>query len=320
MWWITVDTCGLVSANLTVLLLLFANYVVVKVLILPWVGMSLHVYIYTAITALALWSHAAAQYSDPGAVPAMKRVMTDAIREREANAKLKLPVFKDGKPAKRRKNPAYCTKCEGFKPAQTHHCSSCARCVVKLDHHCPWVNNCVAIFNQKYFLLFLFYTSLCCLYSGIILGCRFLSCTRNFKMCTVDGVDLALCICCFVEALVFGLFVIIMMFDQMAAISETYTNRLKKREDYVPAPETCLSSLWYENGYASLKVVFGEAIGVKWLLPMRLPQTVYDEFAKHVRWERHAGLLAAAKAQDRVNELAVLAPTKPVSSQGKKDE
>lgn len=58
--------------------------------------------------------------------------------------------------------PRYCKKCALTKPDRAHHCSTCNRCVLKMDHHCPWLATCVGLHNYKPFLLFLIYTSLFC--------------------------------------------------------------------------------------------------------------------------------------------------------------
>lgn len=53
-----------------------------------------------------------------------------------------------------------CRKCVQPKPARTHHCSVCNRCVLKMDHHCPWLNNCVGHYNHRYFFLYTAYLAL----------------------------------------------------------------------------------------------------------------------------------------------------------------
>merc|ERR1719268_587708 len=64
----------------------------------------------------------------------------------------------------------YCEKCQAVKPDRSHHCSVCGKCILKMDHHCPWVNNCVAFNNYKFFILFLGYALTYCLY---LAGCTF---------------------------------------------------------------------------------------------------------------------------------------------------
>ncbi|XP_035462211.1 palmitoyltransferase ZDHHC16A isoform X1 [Scophthalmus maximus] len=60
-----------------------------------------------------------------------------------------------------------CKKCIIPKPARTHHCGICNRCILKMDHHCPWLNNCVGHFNHRYFFSFCLSMTLGCIYCSI---------------------------------------------------------------------------------------------------------------------------------------------------------
>jgi len=61
----------------------------------------------------------------------------------------------------------FCEKCQVVKPDRAHHCSVCGHCNLKMDHHCPWVNNCVSFSNYKFFILFLGYALLYCLFISV---------------------------------------------------------------------------------------------------------------------------------------------------------
>ena len=61
----------------------------------------------------------------------------------------------------------FCKKCKKYRPLRAHHCSTCKKCVMKLDHQ--------GYNNQKIFFLFLLYASVGCLISFIFL------CTRIFN-------------------------------------------------------------------------------------------------------------------------------------------
>uniref|UniRef100_UPI00358E3C4B palmitoyltransferase ZDHHC20-A-like isoform X2 n=1 Tax=Myxine glutinosa TaxID=7769 RepID=UPI00358E3C4B len=73
----------------------------------------------------------------------------------------------------------YCEKCHLLKPDRCHHCSTCEMCILKMDHHCPWVNNCVGFSNYKFFILFLAYALIYCVYIAATVMQYFLMFWKN---------------------------------------------------------------------------------------------------------------------------------------------
>jgi len=97
----------------------------------------------------------------------------------------------------------FCDKCNNVKPDRAHHCRICKRCVLKMDHHCPWVNNCVGFRNYKFFLLFLFWTCVVCLF----VVCSFLPTILTLKFENMGGQQIQVLLVFFVAcAFGFGLF------------------------------------------------------------------------------------------------------------------
>jgi len=213
MWCVVKDPCGMCCAIVTYLLLCYADYVVINVLLWPWLWGTAKYYVvkvsFSGISLLAMCSHARTMLTNPGAVP-IQYQPNNLLSQEQGD---QLPM---------------CSRCNGFKPPRAHHCSQCDRCIMKMDHHCPWVNNCVGMNNQKHFVLFVFYTATLSAYALLLLLLRAfdnvgaLGSTGSVRYNRVQGNDrpnaisptsadssrFLLMALLFLEAVLFGLFTV----------------------------------------------------------------------------------------------------------------
>ncbi|XP_005017390.1 palmitoyltransferase ZDHHC3 isoform X1 [Anas acuta] len=248
MWFIR-DGCGIACAVVTWMLVFYADFVVLLVMLVPsrdYVYSVINGTLFNTLAFLALASHFRAMLTDPGAVP-----KGNATKEFIESLQLKpgQVVYK-------------CPKCCSIKPDRAHHCSVCKRCIRKMDHHCPWVNNCVGENNQKYFVLFTMYIALISLHALIMVGFHFLYCfEEDWTKCSSFSPPttvILLILLCF-EALLFLIFTSVMFGTQVHSIctDETGIERLKNQK---PTWEKI-------SGWEGMRAAFGGAFSLAWLSP-----------------------------------------------------
>ena len=119
--------------------------------------------VFHVLLGLLFTSYVQVCITDPGTVP---------DDWHEAVLKLENPPFKK------------CPRSGLFKPPRSHFCGVTKRLVLNMDHYCPWVNNCVGFFNRKFFVLFLVYTGISCIFVCIMILPEFI--TKNGSMSFVS--------------------------------------------------------------------------------------------------------------------------------------
>lgn len=245
------DPCGIICILIVYGALFYADYVVVRHIIMTTMSDTLvgaaNVVVFNLIIFAVIVAHARSVLTDPGMVPL-------------PSTNLDFSDLNSGQKSIKDNGWTVCMKCETYRPPRAHHCRVCRRCVRRMDHHCPWINNCVGEFNQKYFIQFLFYVGMACLYSISLVAASWIVQPNNNINDTHNQRVIHSCIL-IIESLLFGLFVIAIGCDQMQAIlgDETAVEQVKKQGSF----------RGHASKYFLLSEVFGKGPAILWLCPFQ---------------------------------------------------
>ncbi|EMD30904.1 hypothetical protein CERSUDRAFT_100876 [Gelatoporia subvermispora B] len=140
----------------------------------------------------------------------------------------------------------YCRRDGIVKPPRAHHCRACGTCVLRYDHHCPWVGQCVGARNYKYFMNFVQWAMIFCIWTFATLLAQLI------KEGNDGGVDLdAQEIVIVALAALFALFTFALLASHVYLIMLNQTTveslgvrRMKEREKHVLGRMFA----WYEIG------------------------------------------------------------------------
>ncbi|XP_054160008.1 palmitoyltransferase ZDHHC3-like [Oppia nitens] len=253
------DPCGITCLISIYLIVIYTDYAFIQWIVLPldvslW-AIVISIGLFQLILLLLVWSHLKASISDPGVVPQPQH--KDNGQDLSSNH---LFAKKDDNSGH---NWSVCSRCQMYRPPRAHHCRICERCVRKMDHHCPWINNCVGELNQKYFILFLVYTGTACIYILLSIIWSFLKSKLDSQQRMIHTSVLL------IEALLFGLFVVAVLTDQIQAIcaNETAIDRYVKSK----SQDHKSSSLTTKTTKLKAKKLMTEVCGtgpmVWWLIP-----------------------------------------------------
>lgn len=210
------DPCGLICIALTYVAVFYADYVIVRWVIMQTMQDSLwapfHVVLFNTVIFMLSLSHLRAMCSDPGAVP-LPETRVDFS-----------DIHSGSESLLQHEDWTVCTRCETYRPPRAHHCRICKRCIRRMDHHCPWINNCVGERNQKYFIQFLVYVGVLAVYAiALVIISWVRACPQCSTEVTIKQTRILHCVILVLESALFGMFVMAILYDQIEALANDET-------------------------------------------------------------------------------------------------
>ncbi|KAL3289382.1 hypothetical protein HHI36_022813 [Cryptolaemus montrouzieri] len=234
------------------------------------VSVILYLIFYHLTLAMFLWAYWQTIFTEIGRVP-QKYKIPDLDHEQLLRAESPeeqrniLEEFSKNLPnvnVNMNRTVRYCDKCRCIKPDRAHHCSVCGECVLKMDHHCPWVNNCVSFTNYKFFILFLGYSLIYCIYVSLTSLSYFIA----FWNGKLQGIGRFHILFLFFVAVMFGISLISLFCYHCYLVSE---NRTTLEAFRAPIFRTGEDKYGFSLGrYNNFCEVFGEDPKI-WFLPVK---------------------------------------------------
>lgn len=228
-----------------------------------------YLFIYHAIFVMFMWSYWQTVFTKIGVVPeefkpAYAEIVKLESEQSEDNQRLMLEFIARDLPIVCRTKDGfirYCKKCHHIKPDRSHHCSVCEACVLKMDHHCPWFNNCVSYTNYKFFILFLGYTVLYCLF---IAATSLRYCVKIWEGSIEVSGRYHIIILFFAPALFAASLIFLFAYHcHLISVNRSTLEYLRKPTFQTGADRDGFNLGWHAN----FVEIFGEDVG-KWFLPI----------------------------------------------------
>ncbi|GLC42428.1 hypothetical protein PLESTB_001097600 [Pleodorina starrii] len=147
------------KASIGTALVISAPAVIYLAFVAPFMGFHVHMVILVIsciLPVLAVWFLMLTACRDPGIIPRQEPdqeyLTTVKPRTKEVFVNNQRVVIR------------YNDTCHFYQPPRAHHCSVNDNCIERFDHHCPWVGTTIGLRNYRTFLLFVYTSTVLCLY------------------------------------------------------------------------------------------------------------------------------------------------------------